>query len=245
MGGSCAVTIREPNGAEHRMCRWTNTMPWGLANSKMVSVEPDPAHLAAYLHEWERMRADWLKNKDTGGGFEYNMTECYAPYPFLAPMEYGLVLVDFKSFTIISKQGYTSLNRIDAVTIGGEGIFSLKGAMAARRKGVKTALESSTDSTINRIHEWWQSRRICAVGLYAGGKVKNESHLLNLHSFEDFVLSLTFDHTILLDMSPFQFIDSNDKTWREVLGMVKGIGFDLSEEEQSMWAERITQEEEE
>jgi hypothetical protein len=30
MGGAIGFTLREENGKEHRMCRWTNMMPWAV-----------------------------------------------------------------------------------------------------------------------------------------------------------------------------------------------------------------------
>jgi len=44
MGGSLAVTLREPDGTEHRMCRWMNMLPAFINNLKLV--EQDQTHVA-------------------------------------------------------------------------------------------------------------------------------------------------------------------------------------------------------
>jgi len=116
MGGSIGMTIREPDGTEHRMTRWTNALPWYINHIDFINK--DPKHLAEYMSQWNGMREDWenhisvcKKERHISWGdncckFNFPMTPCYAPYPFLAPVEYGLVLVDMQKDIILSCQGY-------------------------------------------------------------------------------------------------------------------------------------------
>lgn len=238
MGGSVAVTIREPNGTEHRMCRWTNTLPWGINNVKMLAAEPDPEHLADYLKEWQAMRADYLKNKDTGN-FEYNMTDCYAPYPLLAPMGYGLVLVDFKTHTLITKQGYAGFNTLAAVTMWGEWATRGKGGALAQQQSLDAVLAGKSGSTTIRLAGWWKAGRVLGVGYYEKGKACERPQMMNAETVEDFLLSLTIDDHIVLDPAPFTVIEATDKPWTEVLEIVKGLGFELTPEEMAEWDEAI------
>src|SRR3989344_333452 len=109
MGGSIGITVREENGKEHRMCRWTNTLPWLITNIRLLNK--DPAHIGGYLQRWDEMVEDFKKHSGDKK-FEYPMTPVYAPYPFLAPHGYGLVVVDLQQNHILTSQGYTELGSI-------------------------------------------------------------------------------------------------------------------------------------
>lgn len=130
MGGSVAVTVREENGQEHRMCRWTNSMPWFVNNIRLVNK--DKQHLQKYLQTWRDFEEDYAKHKDEYERllkehdrdifkfkdlFELNMTPCYAPYPFLAPHSYGLLVVDMKNNLILDYQDYATFGKIYGVSV--------------------------------------------------------------------------------------------------------------------------------
>jgi hypothetical protein len=137
MGGNLAITVREQDGTEHRMDRWTNSMPWFIDNIDLV--EKKPQHIADYLKTWYDFRKDWEKHGEAyleahkkGGWeearkvpFEHNMTPVYAQHTFLAPSEYGLVVVDMVNDKILHAQGYTdfgSISRVSAqIHLGQEG----------------------------------------------------------------------------------------------------------------------------
>lgn len=113
MGGNLAWTLRLEDGTEYRMDRWTNAMPELITNAAFLRGEP--AAIEAALDSWLAMKADWEANKDNGT-FKLPMTEVYAPYPYgMQPSEYGLVVTDFVTKTILSLQGYTNLGQINAV----------------------------------------------------------------------------------------------------------------------------------
>lgn len=112
MGGSLAWTLRTKDGAEYRMNRWTNTLPTLLHAPSFLD---GTAHgIEDALSSWLAMKADWDINQ-ASGDFALAMTPAYAPYPFgLMPSEYGLVVTDFVTNTILSAQDYTSLGRLIA-----------------------------------------------------------------------------------------------------------------------------------
>lgn len=109
MGGSIAVTLREPDGTEHRMCRWTNILPWMCLS--VGTFKKSRRHIREILKQWEDMGKDWEANKDTGK-FKYRMTPCYHPFNLLAPDDYGLVVLDMKSNVILTMQNYTGLTTL-------------------------------------------------------------------------------------------------------------------------------------
>lgn len=117
MGGSIGFTVRLPNGTEHRMTRWTNPIPDFIHNMKFINK--DLRHFEEYQTQWNGMREDWLKhtkrcNKKNhiNCKFNYLMTPVYAPYPYLAPTEYGLIVVDMMNNVIISCQGYSKIGQM-------------------------------------------------------------------------------------------------------------------------------------
>lgn len=113
MGGNLAWTLRCEDGTEYRMDRWTNSMPALILNPGFLAGE-DVA-IEAALGSWIAMQEDWEENREIGT-FRHTMTASYAPYPYgLKPSEYGLVVTDFVTKTILSLQNYTDLGRIYAM----------------------------------------------------------------------------------------------------------------------------------
>lgn len=112
MGGNLAWTLRTPEGTEYRMDRWTNSLPSLIHNPDFLDGKKEGIEVA--LEEWLSMKLDWENNHGVRD-FKYPMTSCYAPYPFgLQPSEYGLVVTDFITHTILSLQSYSNLSSISA-----------------------------------------------------------------------------------------------------------------------------------
>ncbi|MCE6957741.1 hypothetical protein LAZ40_01530 [Cereibacter sphaeroides] len=109
MGGAIAWTIRHADGSEERMQQRTNSLKRLAMNNAFLAGEPAAVQEAtAHWHAW---KADWEANRGTGE-FTHANTPDYAPYPFgLRPSEYGLVVTDFRTKTILSCQDYTRLDR--------------------------------------------------------------------------------------------------------------------------------------
>lgn len=115
MGGSLAWTIRLSDGTEHRTNQWTNPMPPLIQNPDFLAGEQDA--IDAALADWLAMKSDWETNHETED-FEYRATRVFGPYPFgLRPSEYGLVVTDFVSKTILSLQGYSHLDKLLALRL--------------------------------------------------------------------------------------------------------------------------------
>jgi hypothetical protein len=87
MGGIVSVTIRRSDGKEYRKQRWTNHMPYYISNVKMLREDAD--HINEYVSY------DNYTEKDYG----------------LAPVEYGIVIVDFVTKQIVTKQQYTAFDK--------------------------------------------------------------------------------------------------------------------------------------
>ncbi len=248
MGGSVAVTIREENGNEHRMCRWTNSLPWFVKNVRLLNK--DTAHLEKYLSTWRGFRDDWDKNQ-ASGKFEQNMTPVYAPYPFLAPHGYGLVVVDMKENQILDYQCYTSLNTIDVIEVAHDmsavspGVHSvvIRGPQP-KKLGRQAFYQDEEVSKATRFRELFESGRIKeAKDLRDPNKVLA---FLDGKSLDDAINVIENDREryafFPIDMVPYQIIKYNESDPEEAQKMlfkIKDLGFKLSQEEESLWGEWI------
>lgn len=106
MGGSVKVIVRKEDGTINAMTRWTNSLSWLIHRSdSFISTENDAFN--RYMQSFNDMKADYDKNKHNGK-FELNMTDVYFHdgCDSLAPVDYGILVMDYKTKTLISSQGY-------------------------------------------------------------------------------------------------------------------------------------------
>jgi len=212
MGGCVGVTIRKADGTEVRMCRWTNGLPDFITN--VAFVEQDEAHLDSYLQTWADFQADYAANKDTGK-YAHNMSDIYAPYPFLAPIEYGLVLIDYQTKQVLSKQGYTAVGHFHC-SVSHESEDKERFLAFAERGAVR---------------EFRYKHKV----ITPPGATQLEQALA--------WMSKGIDIEAYVDLAPFTVIEACQWSWREVQEYVQGMGFAVSDEEQKLWQEAIEQEE--
>lgn len=223
MGGSVGVTIRRSNGVEHRMCRWTNSMPWGITNIGMMTENDD--HIAEYLKVWNEMVDDYDRNKESGI-FENNMTTCYAPRPFLAPSEYGLVVVDFKNNVILSNQGYTSLDKIS--------LYNVKIDLTDKGCDLSTLDDGMNGKDdVERLG-----------GFSQAGKIKKFKFVdINHKPIKD---GEVFVATFYINTDPLRFEDFFSEGiagWKRMRERVMELGFKLSDTENEKWDTYINERE--
>jgi hypothetical protein len=102
MGGSVALTIRISETKEYRGSCWTNILPYGLwAAPFYADLDTSRRHAESWLDKLLAHREADPELEDLWGGHDK-----------LAPLGYGLVLVDYVSSTLISTQGYAWPDRI-------------------------------------------------------------------------------------------------------------------------------------
>lgn len=241
MGGSIAVAIRESDGTEHRMTRWTNSLPWGICNNKMLSE--DRGAIDQYLDQWLSMKSDWDLNNATGK-FKFPMTECYLPGPGLVPVEYGLVVLDFKTNTILSHQGYTSLDKMLASSINLE---------------IQGGSWNDKDSDFHRALDFFKAGKIKTASIMGKDGLEDipiPSWLLDTPTAENLTKFIkdgckrlfSFKSLYFLNvcLEPFNFIDYRvtDGTPTDLYLKVKELGLVLSDDEEAGWKEWIEEEDE-
>ncbi len=248
MGGSIAVTVREESGKEHRMCRWTNVLPAFVNNIRLINK--DPEHLQKYLKTWYEMKEDYERHKEKGN-FEQNMTPVYAPYPFLAPNEYGLVVIDMQKNHILSYQDYASLGSIDSVAVAGEMNYFyhpelrtilMGGRNDPGRFGKKAFYVQDNCTSAVSFRELLEKGRVTEARDYRNEKTIS----LDGKSLDDVVRIIEDDHKgdlyFPIDMSPLQIINYRKHDFEEaekIKDKILELGFKLTIEENKLWDDWI------
>lgn len=102
MGGVIAITIRYSDGEEWRSSCWTNILPGGLFSPQFFNRDMSKAE--RHVRRWQ---AVLVKRRAA----EPVLEQMYGNWSKLAPVEYGQIVVDFKTRSVISGNGYSSVNR--------------------------------------------------------------------------------------------------------------------------------------
>jgi hypothetical protein len=226
MGGSIAVTIREPNGKEHRMCRWTNPLPHIINHPKICAK--DPAYLANYLKGWYDFVEDWEQSGHKDEKCKHNMTSCYAPNPYLAPYSYGLVVIDMQKDVILDMNGYTELGTLCDAGVRLE-------LMAPESMGLNPKDEETHCAALKEF-----ARQGKVVGFVQYKKKPLDWRGKPFEYIKDFILKNEEKYgKIVLDMSPFKverFEESHEGAMK-MRERVLELGFKLSKKEEKLWTQ--------
>jgi hypothetical protein len=110
MGGNVGIIIKKATGEQIAQDRWTNIMPYQFSQVELYDGEPEVWY-EGFSKQWEVMKKDYEKNKDTGN-FTENMTSVYFPHENACPSEYGLIAVDFGKKKIYSSQDYCGIGTL-------------------------------------------------------------------------------------------------------------------------------------
>lgn len=98
MGGVIGLTIRFEKDRTYRGSCHTNVLPEGLwAPAFYIDLDSSKRHASA-----------WLTTILEGRKKDPVLEEIWGGHNMLAPIEYGIVLVDYVTSTMISLQGYSS-----------------------------------------------------------------------------------------------------------------------------------------
>jgi hypothetical protein len=89
------------------MFRWTNSFPYFFNHLKFI--KKDPEHLDEYIKTWDDM-VEAYKSGDTSSS---PMADVYVPDAGLCPSEYGLIVVDYSTMTLLQCQCYSHLGYLD------------------------------------------------------------------------------------------------------------------------------------
>ena len=232
MGGCVGITIREADGTEHRMCRWTNVIS---CLNDLRLYEKDSAFIREFNQKWEEMRADYLKHKKDRK-FEQNMTEVYAPYPLLAPMEYGLIVIDMQKNIILNYQDASRLGGFDSPGL----LLELISNQANRPNSMFTSFKNLFKAgRIKLVVNFLAKKQLDlstynfkAIETLLKEEMKSNRHLL----------------TFFIDTAPFELIEyapNNVQAARKMLAKIKELGFILKAKEEKEWRNWIKENDDE
>lgn len=196
MGGTVGITIRRADGREHRMQATTGWIPHFFTNMKFL--DGDEAHLEELISESDQNKG-------------------------LAPENYGLIVVDYQTKTILEQNGYSRIGHLDSA-----------GAWNANHRDPKE---------FERYKRLFDAKRVREVLM---GKKSRKPHYqwedatdLSIEVFMDNADPEANPHTARVDMSPwtikyFGDIDDTEGSIR-MLKEVKEMGFALTAKEEKLW----------
>jgi len=247
MGGSIGLTIREQDGTEHRMCRWTNVIPGFLTNVRLAHKNSE--YIREITKTWYDFVKDYALHKEDGQ-FEHRMTSMYAPYPFLAPESYGLIVVDMMTNHILDYNGYTSVGKIDAVAIRNNMsedaednshtiTLASSGFKRRNRKGMNAFSEEDTYGPARRFKDFADEKRVSSM---MGIEDKVDLQGKNFEELLPFISDSESFFQFNMDMSPFtlkEYKEGSAKEARRMRRDIEDLGFALSKEEKQIWSKWI------
>lgn len=228
MGGSIGWTIRKEDGQEFRMSRWTNIIIDTITDDFLAG---DPTLFDEAMESWLAMKADWEKHKEDGK-FEHPMTNAYDPYPYgLKPDEYGIIVTDFKTKTLVSCQYYTNFTQHSPDIYG-------KDFMPDRYEKYKRWFETGRFVSVSE----WKNRVATTVSF---DDFMSFNQLNTYDEFLDFLRGGEKKQRYFsVTVKPpegwtfFEFGETKDDR-RQALAKIKELGFEISEDEQKEFDEWI------
>ncbi len=250
MGGLVGFTIREENGKEHRMCRWTNVMPWAV--SHMGIVLKDPMHVHDVLSPWYEMADDYQNDRKDKSPMAWS----YVPHAGLNPVEYGLILVDMKNNVILDMQGYTAVGRVSVVNLKNEWnavSITKMGCMLStdpddKRLGAKAfkRRKADDDNDAIRFMDFVAAGRVKEVQYYdreTNSMLRKPVEVKTVKEVGRYInLPDNYDKSFVFDMSPYEIRTFKEgKTGcKQLYAAIKELGFELTEKEETAWVEYMT-----
>lgn len=222
MGGTIGFTIREKNGKEHRMLRWTNSFPFFTNNVKFI--EQDEKHLQEYLQTWH----DMVKAYESGDLTEAPMADAYVPNAGMFPCEYGLIVVDYHTMTILQCQSYSPIGLLDTGS-----------AWRAIKSKWGSGDHEHDQEERQRYESLFSSNRIIKAMRYED-LVEVEVKEFSIEQFlEGYLTDAEKYCSATVDMSPWKLVTfkSDRKGFEEMRNRLDAMGFVLTEKEQKNWNE--------
>lgn len=106
MGGVISLTLRKPCGETIYMRHGTNYLPSLLTDPGIYSGKINPwiDELVGFWREMEQEHASQPEVRK----HQHHLTRYCAPWNLLAPYDYGLIVVDLKTKTLMSSQNFCS-----------------------------------------------------------------------------------------------------------------------------------------
>ncbi len=221
MGGTVGITIRRKSGEEHRMHRWTNSLEEFTVNQRLL--DQDEGHIDEYVRMWNEM----VDGYNRGDKENMPMAWVYVPNAGLYPCEYGLIVVDYMTNTILApfddvRMGYIDKCSVDLAVKYPES--SKNSTQDAAR--FKALFESGAiRRALSRDFKWIDTPGITMEDFLAETDQGGDKYI-----------------RAGVDMSPWKFRTYKSGDPKELLELKEEIvqmGFKLTEQEEKEWADHI------
>lgn len=110
MGGTVAETIRRENGEVIKMARRTGAYNWMIFSKEFNKGDFDKA-IDNHIKMFFEMKEDY----ENGEPYKHPMSPAYGWCSHIAPVDYGLVVIDLQNKKIHSMQGYDSPGKLSLI----------------------------------------------------------------------------------------------------------------------------------
>lgn len=249
MGGCLAITLREKDGREFRMSRWTNASPFLIDNIDLINGSD---HIQKYLIE------PWLKETkkpDDQRSWSFN-------HPYLAPSEYGLVVIDFMHNKLLDLNDYHGFGRCQSLNLYNESCATQIDDMGitwgvGEKLGIRAFLEDDGNEA-SRFYKFHKAGRIKAVQKFDPVWLRYVDTGVDINGwdfekvYKEYIEIMaerdySKEHCFLLDMSPLELVSLRGTfdSYRNFHQQILDLGFVLSDEEEEIWEEKFRSYEEE
>lgn len=249
MGGNIAIIIRDQEGKEHKMCRWTNPFPDFINNIRFIQANED--YVQNYLQQWYNMVKEYEDHKNgikvlpkfspvvsyvTNGGI-------------LAPIHYGIVVIDYKTKTILHMQGYGSVGSIDMAQIW---LMHDDRMQFIDSKGKETNYAEKWLDDFKKLYDAGLIKSISVWDRDKDPKIQeisfNKENFPKMQTIEGFMKAVDKESGIgqnrksrlfkvNLNMDPWTVkrFEESKEGLKEIKEAVLELGFKLSQEEEEAW----------
>lgn len=231
MGGTVAETIRKEDGSIIKMARRTGAYNHMFFSKEFNNGEIDKA-VTEHIDIFMEMKEDF----ESGEPYKYEMSPVYGGFTLLAPVDYGLVVIDIKNKKIHSIQDFDNPGFIN--------IFKLSESMIFEQK----TLDSYNFLVENNKLLIYNNEELLGDCIQVFGKdasISTVQKIINdTYSSSDIKLKFKHDELFYLRIMPdslkdFEFI-SYDDSEKELLKYATNLvsdGFEFSDEEINTWLE--------
>lgn len=233
MGGTVAETIRKEDGSIIKMARKTGVYNYMFFSKEFNNGEVDKA-VTEHINIFLEMKEDF----ESGEPYKYEMSPVYGGFTLLAPVDYGLVVIDIKNKKIHSMQDFDEPGFIHIFKLSNSVIFEKKilDAYNFLIENNKLIIYKNEDLLGDCVQVFGENASISTVQ-----NIINENEA---YSLSDIKRKFKHEELFYLRIMPdglkdFEFI-SYDDSEKELLKYATNLvsdGFEFSDEEINTWLE--------
>ncbi len=222
MGGAVGFTIRTKDGTVHRMSNSTGILPWAVKNTRLLNERFRDRHIQMLIKSWNKEDQEYREAiaRDESEAGHYWWLGHYQ----LAPVDYGLVVIDLQTMSLLSSQWYTSISHYDGGTIYDMG---------------RERIYNDADN-IHRFQRFIQQGRVKECRAWTLDRPPEETLTELTSSFTEAEAIKILDAnerrcSFRLDMSPFQVFEF--EPYSGFQAKLIELGFTFTTEEEATWYE--------